>query len=236
VGEYERTKAWKDKKMVDDANTMRNAILEKAAEVAENYSGCHLCEVQAPHGVCETSPFAIADAIRALKTPAESGLSCGCTPPGTSENFGPGEWGICEDHSPLVRIAEDFRSQKDAAYEERNKVVAALAHLYPSGLLPTPGWLEWSGCVYIDLPTGQVSWHYHDSHAPMFAGLPPYTKEWDGHTTEEKYARLAALKNYRKCQNGCTEDEALRKCPDHGLPEFRNKTMEYLDRKKEARS
>jgi hypothetical protein len=25
----------------------------------------------------------------------------------------------------------------------------------------------------------------------MFAHLPPYTKPWDGHTTEEKYAAIA---------------------------------------------
>lgn len=33
--------------------------------------------------------------------------------------------------------------------------------------------------VYIDLPTGQVSWH-----------MPRYEPEWDGHTTAEKYARI----------------------------------------------
>ncbi len=85
---------------------------------------------------------------------------------------------------------------KDAAYLERNQVVAALASLFPSGIARTdiPGWLpEWHGCVYIDLPTGQASWHYHDSHAHLFAHLPAYTKPWDGHTTDEKYKRVRAL-------------------------------------------
>lgn len=91
-----------------------------------------------------------------------------------------------------VRIGE----QRDGAYRERNQVVAALARLFPSGIAKTaiPGWDKaWHGCVYIDLPTGQVSWHFHDSDAALFDGLPPYAKPWDGHDTPEKYRRLVAL-------------------------------------------
>jgi hypothetical protein len=100
------------------------------------------------------------------------------------------------------RIAEleaqlaSMEARKDAAYQERNKVVAALAKLFPSGTCRTdiPGWSDdWHGCVRIDLPTGQVSWHYHDSQAHLFAELPTYAGEWDGHDTPEKYRRLAAL-------------------------------------------
>lgn len=89
-----------------------------------------------------------------------------------------------------------LKERKDGAYLERNQVVATLAKCFPSGIARTAidGWdEEWHGCVYIDLPTGQVSWHYHDSHAHLFAGLPPYNRAWDGHSTEEKYQRLAAL-------------------------------------------
>lgn len=88
---------------------------------------------------------------------------------------------------------EELSAAKDQAYLERNQVVALLARCCPAGTQPTaiPGWhAEWNGCVYIDLPTGQASWHYHDSHAWLFSGLPPYPGEWDGHTTEEKYARI----------------------------------------------
>ena len=91
-----------------------------------------------------------------------------------------------------------MRERKDGAYLERNRVVAALASCFPSGISRTAieGWHDdWHGCVYIDLPTGQVSWHYHDSHAHLFAHLPPYTKQWDGHTTEEKYERVALLQH-----------------------------------------
>jgi hypothetical protein len=88
----------------------------------------------------------------------------------------------------------DMESRKDAAYLERNRVVAALASVFPSGTARTAigGWSEdWHGCVYIDLPTGQVSWHYHDSQACLFEHLPPYKGTWDGHTTDEKYDRIA---------------------------------------------
>lgn len=86
-------------------------------------------------------------------------------------------------------------TQLDAAYEERNKLVAFLAACFPSGIKKTniPDWDdEWQNCVYIDTPAGQMSWHYHSRDSAMFR-LPPYQGEWDGHTTEEKYARLEKL-------------------------------------------
>jgi len=96
----------------------------------------------------------------------------------------------------LAEHDAEMEKRKDDAYLERNRVVAALAKLFPSGIAKTAieGWSEdWHSCVYIDLPTGQVSWHYHDSHAFLFAGLQPYRGKWDGHSTEEKYDRLAQL-------------------------------------------
>lgn len=82
---------------------------------------------------------------------------------------------------------------KNAAYSERNKLVALLASLYPSGIKKTAieGWDEaWHGCVYIDFPWGQASWHYHVTEAHLFSHLPPYEGEWDGHTTEQKYEAI----------------------------------------------
>jgi hypothetical protein len=84
----------------------------------------------------------------------------------------------------------------DGAYNERNRLVAALSKLFPSGLKRTAieGWdPAWHGCVFIDTPAGQLSWHFHDREAPLFAHLGPYAGEWDGHTTAEKYARLERL-------------------------------------------
>jgi hypothetical protein len=101
-----------------------------------------------------------------------------------------------EEGKAVQRWAFDMEQRKDAAYLERNQVVAALAKCFPSGIARTAieGWSEdWHGCVYIDLPTGQASWHFHDSHAYLFVGLPAYTGTWDGHDTPEKYRRLAAI-------------------------------------------
>jgi hypothetical protein len=91
-----------------------------------------------------------------------------------------------------------YRQRKDDAYYERNRVVAAFARLaltagYRAGTARTAieGWSEdWHGCVYIEGPWGQASWHFRDSQAHLFAGLPPYDNPYDGHTTEEKYERL----------------------------------------------
>jgi len=94
---------------------------------------------------------------------------------------------------------EEMRARKDSAYEERNRLVALMATMaQSSGIRKTAieGWNEaWHNCVYIDTTQGQMSWHYHDSQAHLFAHLPPYDKEWDGHTTEQKYLRLQALIN-----------------------------------------
>ena len=92
-------------------------------------------------------------------------------------------------------------SPTDAVYLERNQVVAGLAALammlgWRAGVAQTAidGWdPEWHGCVYIELPTGQVSWHFHVDHAYLFARLPDYPDTWDGHDTPEKYRRVLAL-------------------------------------------
>lgn len=90
---------------------------------------------------------------------------------------------------------ERLRAAKAVAYDERSRLVAALARLFPSGVQRTEigdAGGESHGCVYIDLPTGQASWHFQGDQAKYFRDLPPYEGEWDGHTTEQKYERLSA--------------------------------------------
>lgn len=102
-----------------------------------------------------------------------------------------------------LRIS-DLNSMKNSAYSERNHLVAILARLYPSGLRPT--YIEdwdpaWNNCVYIELPTGQVSFHYHDSEAYLFEGLPVYSEPYDGHTKHQAMKRLKQtiiFKNHAK--------------------------------------
>lgn len=93
---------------------------------------------------------------------------------------------------------QQMEARKDAAYLERNRCVALIARMalatgWRAGVARTAieGWSEdWHGCVYVDLPTGQCSWHFHDSQAHLFDGLPAYTDPWDGHDTPEKYRRV----------------------------------------------
>lgn len=97
-----------------------------------------------------------------------------------------------------MRWITDLEDQKDAAYEERNRLVAALTKRFPAYLARHPEYDEsweddWRWIVFVDLPTGQVSWHIHDSERHRFAHLRVDANRWDGHTTEEKYQRLEAL-------------------------------------------
>lgn len=87
--------------------------------------------------------------------------------------------------------------QKDGAYTERNRLVAALAWMaiafgWRAGVSPDTTQDGWD-LVFIKTPNGQLSWHIPSSEADLFDGLPPYLGEWDGHTSQEKYERLANL-------------------------------------------
>jgi hypothetical protein len=93
--------------------------------------------------------------------------------------------------------------QKNGAYTERDRCVAGIAALarrvgweaWLGRHEPDPKWdQDWMTIVFIDLPTGQVSWHIHDSEVEWFSFLPTNLEnKWDGHTTTQKYERLAAL-------------------------------------------
>jgi hypothetical protein len=112
----------------------------------------------------------------------------------------PGGWAelAAEDIKDLWEGLQCMKMERNQAYTERNRLVSFLAKCFPSGVKKTdiPGWNEqWHNCVFIDTPQGQMSWHFHDSDAHLFAGLPAYEGEWDGHTTGEKYDRLEKLES-----------------------------------------
>lgn len=108
------------------------------------------------------------------------------------------------------------RESKDAAYHERNMLVAAFTKIYPAYLArhdeKDETWEnDWRWIVYIEIPVRvkgvlvgggnstdrtemkQVSWHIHDSERSLFDHLEVKENNWDGHNTERKYQRLAAL-------------------------------------------
>lgn len=95
---------------------------------------------------------------------------------------------------------------KDYAYYERNQLVAALSKLFPAWIERHPDsdttWDKaWRNIIFINLPTGQCSWHIHDSEFNNFQHLPQSVagiQSWDGHTNEIKYERLAALKSIKE--------------------------------------
>ncbi len=108
---------------------------------------------------------------------------------------------VTEQLAPSIA---ELHQQKDQAYKERDMVLAlaasAIDALAPQGVVKAwlgrhqeddPNWEDdWRNVVFIQLPTGQLSWHIHDSELPWFAGLSRDSRPWDGHTTEQKYQRL----------------------------------------------
>lgn len=95
-------------------------------------------------------------------------------------------------------MTETF-SYTDMVYYERNNCVAALAQVAQSlgyKVFVTKTNIigfedEWQNCIYIELPTGQVSWHFHDREAFLFLSFPrAESVEYDGHSIEDKYVRL----------------------------------------------
>jgi len=98
-------------------------------------------------------------------------------------------------------IMQAISEEKNSIYTERNLCVALIAQYAKSvghkvGIKEHQGedWEdEWRNVLFIDLPTGQVSWHLHKDELVNFPGIGPYTGEWDGHDTEGKYRRVKAF-------------------------------------------
>lgn len=93
----------------------------------------------------------------------------------------------------------ELERQKNGAYTERNRLVALASKLFPSWLERHPEsdveWEDdWRWIVFVRLPTGQASWHIHDSELETFDHLGRQSgNSWDGHSDEEKYRRVDAI-------------------------------------------
>lgn len=94
----------------------------------------------------------------------------------------------------LADVLADIE-QHDTDYPARYPLVIeamhrALAEGHEAGI-----GIDWLGdtgyqvVVYIELPTGQVSWH-----------MPEHLKPWDGHTTEEKYRRIRRYRSVEEAE------------------------------------
>ena len=72
-------------------------------------------------------------------------------------------------------------------------LVRLLCEHYPSGVSNIPGLGDNCGTIFIDLPTGQISFNYHNPESHLFVGLPDYEGDWDLHTQKGAYARINEL-------------------------------------------
>lgn len=86
----------------------------------------------------------------------------------------------------------EVQAERDKAYRERAQLVAFLAACYPSVIGPAPDAEGWA-IVFADTPAGQMSWHVAQADIGLFGHLRIGSAEWDGHTTGQKYERLAEL-------------------------------------------
>jgi hypothetical protein len=114
-----------------------------------------------------------------------------------------------DGHQTWVQQIATEREAKDAAYRERDQLVAVLSKIWPSHLTTDPHTEpddEWHNIVCVHTPAGQATWHIHDSELPLFTHLMeptvgprrPECPGWDGHTTEQKYERLASLPTHQR--------------------------------------
>lgn len=96
--------------------------------------------------------------------------------------------------SLVFSYPEDFSAKFNELYEERNRLVGLAVSVaqekgLKTGKAEDPEDEEWV-LIYIDLPTGQVSWHVHRSDLRYFPPMGEYDKPWDGHSTPKKYDRV----------------------------------------------
>lgn len=102
-----------------------------------------------------------------------------------------------------------LEKEKNGAYKERDMLLTLLTKLIPRSQV----WLErhpetdtvweddWRWIVFVQLPTGQASWHIHDSELPWFEHVRRVVfddqsiqkNSWDGHTTPQKYERVMSV-------------------------------------------
>ena len=85
-----------------------------------------------------------------------------------------------------------LESTPDEAYLDRNLAVQVMAKMaqelhYRVGVKDEK--TDWP-ILYVDLPTGQVSWHIPKKE--LMGDLPIYEGKWDGHDLETKRNRLKA--------------------------------------------
>lgn len=108
-----------------------------------------------------------------------------------------------DPETALHNIFKDTRANTALMYAERARLLVALSklarsHGWAAGVsVDEQGHEGFRTLLFIDLPTGQVSWHLSDAdvRANLYdANLSTYERAWDGHDQEEKWRRVRNLK------------------------------------------
>lgn len=85
----------------------------------------------------------------------------------------------------------------DDVYRERAHLLALLATHYPAHFEIDPEAPDWP-VLHLDFPTGQCCWHISQNDLHLFGHVEAEPgNTWDGHTTEEKYRRIAQYTRLR---------------------------------------
>ena len=107
------------------------------------------------------------------------------------------------DYAPLSPVKPSAESQLNAVYRERAELIAVLSALYESVIVKgaDPEAVDWP-VIYINAPTGQLSWHLNPSDLELFSHVDVVTApdgpKWDGHDNAEKSQRLQLLVAYNQ--------------------------------------
>lgn len=99
-------------------------------------------------------------------------------------------------------MKDETKEQIDEVYTEKSRLIALLSKIFPSkiGLHDDDDCKnDWKHVICINLPSGQISFHIHDSELRFFKHLEidPFVK-WDRLDTSEKYRRIDEIKQMAK--------------------------------------
>lgn len=93
----------------------------------------------------------------------------------------------------LYKLANRLGRDLNDAYMERNRLVQLLTYMFPSHIANQKERAN-SPVVYIETPTGQISFHYQPNCAFLFTHLEVREENsFDGHTTDLKWKRVEDL-------------------------------------------
>jgi len=136
-----------------------------------------------------------------------------------AEQFQPVDWqAVAARREKELKAEGERRRQaeeaRDGAYRERANLEALLAAMTtgavvaPAPDVDEPGWQ----IVYLTIGGRQASWHISPADAALFDQVPHVAvddprAQWDGHTTEDKYAGIREHTRllWQKCGPECSE-------------------------------